>query len=106
VEVVRESVPEGAVVFSDPDTSYLLAADAAVYVAVAPPAHVADTEDNRPYERAEDARRFLRTGDLSVPRAYGAGFLLVDLERTDRTFDLPELFRDERFVLYELTGGP
>jgi len=106
VEAVRERVPEGAVVFSDPDTSYLLAARAPVYIAVAPPAHVADTEDNRPYERVADARRFLRTGDLAIAQGYGTGFLLVDLDRTDRSFDLPELFRDERFVLYELPAGP
>jgi hypothetical protein len=106
VEAVRVNVPERAIVYSDEDTSYLLAAFAPVYVAVAPPAHVADTEENRPYERAEDARRFLRTGDLSIPRGYGAGYLVVDRSRTGRTFRLPELYRDDRYALYELPAEP
>jgi hypothetical protein len=106
VEAVRASVPEQAIVYADEDTSYLLAAQAPVYVTVAPPAHVADTEENRPAERAADARRFLRTGDLAIPRSYGAGFLLVDLDRSRRPFELPEQYRDERYVLYELPAAP
>ena len=46
-------VPKGAVVFSDLETSYRIAAEAPVYIAAAPPGHVADTEKNRPYERRE-----------------------------------------------------
>ncbi len=61
-------LPEGTVVFSDLETSYRIAALAPVYVAAAPPAHVADTEDNRPYARRRDVMRFLRTGDLEIPR--------------------------------------
>jgi hypothetical protein len=104
VDALREDVPQGAVVYSDPETSYRLAAFAPVYVAVAPPGHVADTPDNRPYERARDARRFLATGDLSIPREYGAAYLVVDLRRQRRALDLPALYRDERFVLYRLAG--
>jgi hypothetical protein len=73
-----------------------------VYIANAPPGHVADTERNRPYERARDARRFIATGDLSIPEAYDAEFLVVDRRRIRRSFDLPELYRDPRFVLYRL----
>ena len=65
-------VPQSAVVFADADTSYRIAAYAPVYVANAPPAHVADTKANRPYERRDDADAFLRTGDLAIPRRYGA----------------------------------
>jgi hypothetical protein len=102
VEAVRTNVPKGSVVYSDQDTSYRLAALAPVYVAVAPPGHVANTEQNRPFERADDARVFLRTGDLAIPRRYSAGYLVVDRTRTRRTFDLEELYRDERFTLYRL----
>ena len=68
----------GTIVYSDPETSFRLAAFAPVYIAVAPPGHVADTEENRPYERARDARRFFRTGDLAIPRGYGAEYVVVD----------------------------
>ena len=106
VEAVREKVPERAVVYSDQETSYRIAAYAPVYVAVAPPGHVADTMDNRPYERARDARRFLRTGDLAIPRRYGAEYLVVDRARGRRVFDLQELYRDPRYVLYRLPSAP
>jgi hypothetical protein len=102
VEILRSEVPRGAVVYSDPETSYRIAAYAPVYVAVAPPGHVADTPENRPYERARDARRFLASGDLAIPEAYRAGYLVVDRRRQRRSFDLPELYRDPRFVLYRL----
>ena len=69
VDAVRHDVEPGTIVFSDPETSFRLAAFAPVYVGSAPPGHVADTEKNDPYERAREARRFLRTGDVSIPRA-------------------------------------
>jgi hypothetical protein len=106
VETVREQVPKLAVVYSDAETSYRIAARAPVYIAVAPPGHVANTIQNQPFERAADARRFLRTGDLDIPRSYGADYLVVDRLRTRRDFDLPELYRDPRYVLYELPPAP
>jgi len=106
IEAVRSQVPEGSVVYSDQDTSYRIAAYVPVYIAVAPPGHVAATEKNRPLERAADARRFVRTGDLTIPRSYGAEFLLVDGSRTRRPFALQELYRDSRFVLYRLPPAP
>ncbi len=102
VAAVRDDVDAGTIVFSDPETSFRLAAFAPVYIAVGPPGHVADTEDNRPYERARDARRFLRTGDLSIPRRYGAEYVVVDGLRTDLELDLPVVYEDERFTLYRL----
>ena len=105
VEAARRDVPVGSIVYSDPETSYLLAASAPVYVAVAPPGHVADTKENRPYERARDARRFLRTADLSIPASYGAQYLVVDRLRGERAFDLPVVHRDERFTLYRLPSA-
>jgi hypothetical protein len=106
VEAIRGNVAERSIVWSDPQTSFRIAAFAPVFVAVAPPGNVADTEANRPYERARDARRFLRTGDLSIPRSYGAGYVVVDRSLTDRTLNLPVLHRDERFTLYRLSAGP
>ncbi|MEP7224072.1 MAG: hypothetical protein ABI783_03840, partial [Actinomycetota bacterium] len=102
VEAVRANVSTGSIVYSDQDTSYRLAGRAAVFIAVAPPGHVADSEANRPYERARDARRFLETGDLSIPESYGAEYLIVDRDRLKRDFDLPVIYEDERFVLYRL----
>jgi len=93
-------------VYSDQETSFRIAAYAPVYIAVAPPGHVANTETNRPFERAQEAREFLRTGDLAIPRRYGAEFLVVDRVRQRRDFELPELYRDPRFVLYRLRDAP
>ncbi|MFN2468634.1 MAG: hypothetical protein ABR521_10960 [Gaiellaceae bacterium] len=101
VEALRERVPAGAVVFSDLETSYRIAAYAPLYVAAAPPEHVADTTGNRPYRRRDDVRRFLRTGDLSIPRRYGAEWLVV---RRDSRLGVraPALYTDGRFALHRL----
>jgi hypothetical protein len=103
VEALRREVPERAVVFSDLETSYRVAAFAPVYVAAAPPAHVADTSENRPDERAADVQRFLRTGSLVIPRRYGAEWLVVDRRqnRVPAGLGLP-VYRDARYSLYRL----
>jgi hypothetical protein len=105
IAALRDDVPERAIVFSDPETSYGIAAFAPVYVCNGPPAHVADTEDNRPYERRAEALRFLETGDLAIPRACGATWLVVDAERSELAPDLPVAYRDDRFTLYRLGAG-
>jgi hypothetical protein len=102
VTVLRAKVPARSVVFSDPETSYLVAAAAPVYIASAPPAHVADTKANRPDARVRDAMSFQRTGLLSIPRLYGAGYILVDHRRTRLTLPLPRLYSDARYSLYRL----
>jgi hypothetical protein len=101
VQSLRAAEP-GTIAFSDVETSFRLAAYAPVYIAAAPPGHVADTERNRPYERASDARRFFRTGDLSIPRGYGAELVVVDRLRTDLELDLPVVYEDDRFTVYRL----
>jgi len=88
VDAVRARVPKGAIVFSDPATSYRLAAYAPVYVASAPVPHVANTRANRPDARRRDALEFLRTGDLAIPRRYGATWIVRR--------------KGARFVLYRL----
>jgi hypothetical protein len=102
VAAVRDEVEPGTVVFSDTETSFRLAALAPIYVATAPPGHVADTEENRPYERASDARRFFRTGDLAIPRGYDAEYVVVDGLRSDLELDLPVVYSDDRFTVYRL----
>jgi hypothetical protein len=102
VHALRTVVPPGSVVYSDQETSYRIAAFAPVYIAVAPPGHVADTKENQPYVRARDGRAFTATGNLEIPERYGAEFLVVDRRRTRRTFALPRLYGDVSFVLYRL----
>jgi hypothetical protein len=105
VRALREQVPKRAVVFSDDATSYEIAAFAPVYVANALPGHVADTKANRPYERRDDARAFFRTGDLAIPRRYGATWLVVDRSRSKLVLDLRRAYADARYVLYRLPAS-
>ena len=65
-------VPPRSVVIAPIRISYRIAAAAPVYVVAAPPAHVANTNANRPYERAAAVEHWLATGDPAVPRRYGA----------------------------------
>jgi hypothetical protein len=102
VRALRTEVPKRAVVFSDDETSYRIAAFAPVYVAIAPPGHVADTKANRPFERRDDARSFFRTGDLAIPRRYGAGWVVVDRARSKLELRLPQTYADAQYVLYRL----
>lgn len=104
VDAVRSDVPRGAVVFSDPQTAYELAAEAPVYINAAPYAHVADTRANHPVRRVDDADRFFRDGGpLATPQRYGARWLLVDRTRVlHRRFRLPRVYSDGRYVLYRL----
>ena len=74
-------------------------------ICVAPPGHVADTLANRPRARVEQFRRFARTGDLAIPRACGATWLVVDRNRFPQlSLDSPVVHRDRRWVLYRLDG--
>lgn len=102
VQALRTKVPQRDVVFSDLATSYRVGAYAPVYVAAAPPAHVADTAQNRPYERRKAVIEFFRTRDLSIPRRYRAKWIVVATRRFDLPLDLPKAYVDDRFVLYRL----
>jgi hypothetical protein len=103
IKAVRDDTHPKDVLFADPETGYLLAAYAPVYLANAPFAHVAATKDNRPRERLNDAARFYgHGGDLSIPRYYGARWILVDRKRHNLTLDLPRVYADRRYVLYRL----
>ena len=100
VEALREDVPRGDVVYSDPETSYRIAAEAPVYIAVAPPGHVADTEENRPYERRDEAHPLLRDRRRGDPAPRRRDWLVVDRDRFDITPQLDSVYRDGRFTLY------
>lgn len=102
VAALRDDLPKRAVVYSDLETSYRVAAYAPVYVAAAPPAHVADTEANRPYDRREDVLAFFRSGGLEIPRRYGAGWIVVDRARFHLALSLPRAYADSTYVLYRL----
>ena len=97
---LEREVPKRSVVFSDLETSYRIAAYAPVYVAAAPPAHVADTAANRPYSRRISVLRFFRTGDLSILDRYRAGWLVVDRRRFHLQPGWPLVYEDDRFALY------
>src|SRR5438270_294192 len=70
VHALRTDLPKRAVVFSDLETSYRIAAFAPVLVAAAPPAHVADTTKNLPYRRMKDVKEFFGTGSRAILRKY------------------------------------
>jgi hypothetical protein len=109
VDALRRDVPEGATVYSDPETSYRIAAYAPVYICVAPPGHVGNTKQNRPYERVQEFRRFVaRHGDSAIPARCGARWIVIDRSR----FHLvpmpypggprpPLVYRDQRYALYD-----
>jgi hypothetical protein len=100
VRALRTDVPKRSVVFSDLETSYRISAYAPVYVAAAPPAHVADTDANRPYARRVAVIRFFRTGDVSVLDRFHAGWLVVDKTRFHLRPSWPLTYEDERYALY------
>jgi hypothetical protein len=103
IRALREDVPKQDIVFSDDATAYRIGAYAPVYVNAGPPAHVADTTDNFPYKRRADARRFFRTGNLSIVGHYGARWIAVDEDRyPDFKLKLPLVYHDQRYALYRL----
>jgi hypothetical protein len=103
LHALRTEVPKRAVVFSDLETSYRIEAYAPVYVAAAPPAHVANTKANDPYGRRKRVRRFFATGDLSIPRRFGAGWIVLDRRTRLKSLPLPQVYAGKRYVLYRLT---
>jgi len=100
VHVLRTTVPAAAIVYSDPESSYELAAAAPVYICTAPPGHVADTKRNHPYVRRDQWLRFNRTGELGIPRRCGATWLLIDSKQSAVRPRLPVVYRDARYILY------
>ena len=102
VQALRQRTTEGEIVYADPEASYRIGAAAPLFVCVNPPGHVADTERNRPRERVQEFRRFARTGDLAIPRACDATWLVVDRSRFDLAPKLDPVYEDARWRLYRL----
>ena len=99
VDFLRAKVPERSVVFADLETSYRISAYVPVYVAAAPPTHVADTKQNDPQTRRADLLRFLATGSLGIPAKYGAGWIVLRAhQRIQPGASL--VYRDQRFRVY------
>ena len=102
VRVLRDDLPKRAVVFSDMQTSYRIAADAPVLIVAAPPEHVADTKQNDPYRRRRDVRAFFRSGDLAIPRRYGSQWLVIARRQPHPTVALRPRYQDARYALYRI----
>jgi hypothetical protein len=100
VAALRDEVPKRSIVFSDLETSYRISAFAPVYVAAAPPAHVADTLANRPYSRRLSVIRFFAGGDHAILDRYHADWLVVDRTRFDLRSKWPLVYEDSRYALY------
>ena len=84
VEKLRTVVPKADIVYSDPESSYEVAAAAPVYICVAPPGHVADTMQNHPYDRRDAvAPTSTRRATSRSRERCGARWLLIDRERSD-----------------------
>jgi hypothetical protein len=100
LDALRNRIPKRAVVFSDLETSYRISAYAPVYVAAAPPAHVADTRANRPYARRLSVNRYFASGDVAIPELYHADWIVVDRTRFDTRPPWRLVYSDARFALY------
>jgi hypothetical protein len=97
---LREKVPKRSVVFSDMETSYRISAYAPVYVAAAPPAHVADTPANDPFGRRLAVIHYFLTANPKFLDRYDADWLVVDRSRFDTRPHWPLVYKDSRFSLY------
>jgi hypothetical protein len=101
VDFLRAHVPKRGVVYADLETSYRIGAYAPVYVANGPPSHVANTKANDPDGRRAALVRFLASGNLAIPRRYGAEWLVLRDTELLRP-RAPLVYRDERFRVYVL----
>ncbi|MGI9659627.1 MAG: hypothetical protein ACR2OD_12015, partial [Gaiellaceae bacterium] len=115
VEEVRRGVGVDEVVFADLETSYRLVAAAPIRVSAGPPAHVAQTTRNRPFERRQDVIQFFYragVGDeerLAVLERYEASWLVVDRrrgfpEQLVASFE-PAVYDDGRYALLRLASS-
>jgi len=104
LHALQTQVPKRAIVFSDLETSYRISAYAPVYVAAAPPAHVADTAANRPYSRRLSVNRYFGTGDVGILDRYHADWLVVDRSRFHVRAPWPVAYEDQRYALYHRPG--
>jgi hypothetical protein len=105
VRALQQRVPPRSVVFADLETSYRISAYLPLYVAVAPPAHVADTKANRPQARRADLVAFLKRPTRAILRRYGASWIVLrSAQPVARVEALGArvVYRDPEFVLLKL----
>ena len=102
VQLLRQTVLAGDIVYSDLESSYRIAAVAPVYICNAPTGHVADTNRNRPFVRRTQWKRFNRTGELGIPKRCGATWLVIDRSRFSTKPDLAIAYRDGHYVVYRV----
>ena len=101
-----------SIVLSWPETSYRIAADAPVRIVAAPPAHVARTKLNQPYNRRRDVLKFFsRPGVTAADRKQilddrFVGWVVVDKTRRYPAAyldgNLEKVFEDGRYILYKV----
>jgi hypothetical protein len=104
LQALQTAVPKRAIVFSDLETSYRISAYAPVYVAAAPPAHVADTAANRPYSRRLSVNRYFASGDVRIIDRYHADWFVLDKTRFNVHPPWPVVYDDARYALYHRPG--
>jgi hypothetical protein len=104
LQALQTAVPKRAIVFSDLETSYRISAYAPVYVAAAPPAHVADTAANRPYSRRLSVNRYFASGDVRILDRYHADWFVLDKTRFNVHPPWPVVYDDARYALYHRPG--
>ena len=106
IRFLQQDVPRRAVVFGDLETSYRAVAFAPVYVVGAPPAHVADTKPNRVRARRRAVLRyFAHPSDLSIPRSWGAGWLVFRRGERPGAVEaqgLKPVYADAEYVVFRL----
>ena len=72
-------------------------------IVAAPPEHVADTKQNDPYRRRRDVRASFRSGNLAIPRSYGAQWLVIARYQRHPTISLKPRYQDARYALYRIS---
>jgi hypothetical protein len=105
IRFLQRDVPVRAIVFADLETSYRAVAYAPVYVVDVPPSHVANTRPNHLSERKSAVLRFLRTHDLSIPRNWHAGWLVLRRDEPVGAIErqgLRPVYQDGGFVVFRL----
>ena len=103
VRALQEQVPKRAVVFSDDATSYEIAALRRCTSRTRCPATSRTRRRTGRTSGATTPTQFFRTGDLAIPRRYGATWLVVDRSRSKLKLTLPRAYADARYVLYRLS---
>jgi hypothetical protein len=108
VQALESRAEPGDVLVSDPVTSYRIAAYVPVTIVAAPLAHVAQTPDDRPYDRLREINHIAQRDGLErrqVLESSDARWLLVDRSWQGGDLSAPGLepvYDDGRFGLYLL----